>query len=145
MILGISVESVVTFPFSFLILLIWLISLFPWWIWLRVYQFCFFLFKESAFSSIALCNCFLYFIYFCSDLYSFFLLMLDFVCSSFSGCFRYKIRYFNLDFLVFFLDWYTDHYVLSFFVSYNSLHFKVYFVWYDYCYSNFLMISNSVE
>ena len=39
------------------------------------------------------------------------------------------------------LDWFLDHYVMSFFVSYNSLHFEVYFVWYKYCFPCFLLIS----
>ena len=33
------------------------------------------------------------------------------------------------------------YYVVSFFVSCNSLYFKVYFVWCEYCYSSFLLIS----
>ena len=46
---------------------------------------------------------------------------------------------------IFFLDWTFDNYVKSFFVSYNTLCFKVYFVWYEYCYSSFLMISICVK
>ena len=38
---------------------------------------------------------------------------------------------------IFFLDWSFDHYVLSTFVSFHSLCFKVYFVWNEYCYSCF--------
>ena len=38
-----------------------------------------------------------------------------------------------------------DHYVVSLFVSCNSLYFKVYFVWYEYCYSSFLLISLFME
>ena len=38
---------------------------------------------------------------------------------------------------IFFLDCSLDHYVLSFFVSCNSLYFKVYFVWYNFCYLTF--------
>ena len=38
-----------------------------------------------------------------------------------------------------------DHYVASFFVSCNSLHFKIYFVWYKYCYPSFLLISICME
>ena len=40
---------------------------------------------------------------------------------------------------IFFLDCSFNHYVMSFFVSYN-IYFKVYFVWYEYCYSGFLLI-----
>ena len=41
-----------------------------------------------------------------------------------------------------FLDWSLACYVvLLFLVSYISLYFKVYFVWYEYCYSDFLLIS----
>ena len=36
-----------------------------------------------------------------------------------------------------FLDWSLDHYVVSFFVSCNSLYFKVYFVWYENFYPAF--------
>ena len=36
-------------------------------------------------------------------------------------------------------------YVVSFFVSCNSLYFKVYFVWYEYCFSCFLLISIFME
>ena len=39
-----------------------------------------------------------------------------------------------------FLDWTFDHYVVSFFVSYNSPCFKVYSVWYGYYYAGFLTI-----
>ena len=31
-----------------------------------------------------------------------------------------------------------DHYVVSFLISCNILHFKVYFVWYEDCYTSFL-------
>ena len=34
--------------------------------------------------------------------------------------------------------WSVDHYVVSFLVSCNLLYFKVYFVWYEDCYSSFL-------
>ena len=37
-----------------------------------------------------------------------------------------------------FLDWSFDHYVVYFFVSFYSLCFKVYFIWYESCYSCFL-------
>ena len=42
------------------------------------------------------------------------------------------------------LDWFFDHYVLSF-VSCNSVYFKTYFGWYEYCYSSFLLISICME
>ena len=35
-----------------------------------------------------------------------------------------------------FLDWSFDHYVVSLLISCNSLYFKVYFIWYEYCYSS---------
>ena len=38
---------------------------------------------------------------------------------------------------IFFLDWSFDHYLVSF-VSFHRLYFKVYFIWYEYCYSCFL-------
>ena len=41
---------------------------------------------------------------------------------------------------VFLLDWSLDHYIVSFLISCN-LYFKVYFVWYEYCYSSFLFLS----
>ena len=34
----------------------------------------------------------------------------------------------------------TDHYVVSFLISCNILYFKVYFVWYEDCYSSFLLL-----
>ena len=40
-----------------------------------------------------------------------------------------------------FLDWSLDHYIVAFFVSYHGLYFKVYFVWYEYCYSCFILVS----
>ena len=36
-----------------------------------------------------------------------------------------------------FFDWSLDHYAVFFLVSCNSLYFKVYFVWYEYCYPAF--------
>ena len=39
------------------------------------------------------------------------------------------------------MDRYFDHYVVSFFVSFHSLCFKVYFIGYEYCYSCFLLVS----
>ena len=41
---------------------------------------------------------------------------------------------------VFLLDWSLDHYVASFLISCNLLHFKVCFVWYGDCYSSFLLL-----
>ena len=41
---------------------------------------------------------------------------------------------------VFLLDWSLDHYVVSFLISCNFLYFKVYFVWYEDCYSSFLFL-----
>ena len=46
---------------------------------------------------------------------------------------------------IFFLDWSFDHYVVSFFVSFHSLCLKVYFIWYEYCYSCFLLVSICME
>ena len=46
---------------------------------------------------------------------------------------------------IFFLDWSLDHYIVSSFVSCNSLYFKVYFVWYENCYSSFPLISICIE
>ena len=40
---------------------------------------------------------------------------------------------------VFLLDWSLDHHVVSFLMSCNLLYFKVYFVWYEDCYSSFLL------
>ena len=40
---------------------------------------------------------------------------------------------------VFLLDWSLDHYVVSFLISCN-LYLKVYFVWYEDCYSSFLLL-----
>ena len=41
---------------------------------------------------------------------------------------------------IFLLERSLDHYVISYFVFCNSLCFKVYFVWYRYCYPGFLLI-----
>ena len=46
---------------------------------------------------------------------------------------------------VFILDWSLDHYVVSFLVSCNLLYFKVYFVLYGDCYSNFLFLPICME
>ena len=46
---------------------------------------------------------------------------------------------------VFFLDWSLNHYVVSFTVSCNGLYFTVYFIWYEYCYPCFLLISICME
>ena len=62
--------------------------------------------QKNSFNFIHICYWFLpfYFIYFCSDLYDFFLLTLGFVCSSFSSCFRCKVRLLIWD-LSCFLRW----------------------------------------
>ena len=46
---------------------------------------------------------------------------------------------------VFLLDWSLDHYVVSFLISCNLLYFKVYFVWYEDCYSSFLLLPICME
>ena len=46
---------------------------------------------------------------------------------------------------VFLLDWFLDHYVVSFLISCNRLYFKVYFVWYEDCYSSFLLLPICME
>ena len=97
--------SVVISPFSFLILLICILSLF--FSSLAKSLSILFLLNEPAFSFIDLCYCFLCFcfIYFCSDFYAFFP-STDFVffCSSFSSCFKCRIRFFIWDFSCF-LRW----------------------------------------
>ena len=50
-----------------------------------------------------------------------------------------------LQLLYLLLDWSLDHYIVSFFVSCNNLYFKVYFVWYENCYSSFFLISIFME
>ena len=47
--------------------------------------------------------------------------------------------------IVFFLDWYLDHYAMSLFISENRLYFKVYVIWYEYYYFCFLLISFCIE
>ena len=89
MILCIFAVSVVIYPFSFLIFLIWILPFlfffFPRSVWLNVYQFC--LLKESTF--IVLCYCFLHF-YFISamNFLSFYWLWVLF----FSSCSRCEVR-----------------------------------------------------
>ena len=46
---------------------------------------------------------------------------------------------------LFLLDWSLDHYVVLFLVSCNLLYFKVCFVWYEDCYSSFLLLPICVE
>ena len=46
---------------------------------------------------------------------------------------------------IFFLGWSLDHYVVSFLVSCNSLYFDIYFVWCEYCYSSFHLVSICME
>ena len=43
------------------------------------------------------------------------------------------------------LYWSLDHYVVSFLISSNILYFKVYFVWYEDCYSSFLLLPLCME
>ena len=47
--------------------------------------------------------------------------------------------------IVIFLDLSIDHYVVLSFVSFHSLCFKVCFIWYEYCYSCFLLVSICME
>ena len=47
--------------------------------------------------------------------------------------------------LYFLLGLIFDHYVVSFFASFHSLCFKIYFILYEYCYSFFLLVSIWVE
>ena len=42
---------------------------------------------------------------------------------------------------IFFLDWSFDNDVVSFFVSFHGLYLKVCFMWYEYCYSCYLLVS----
>ena len=51
----------------------------------------------------------------------------------------------NYNFYVFLLDWTLDHYVVTFLISYNLLYFKVYFVWFEDCYSRFLLLPICME
>ena len=44
-----------------------------------------------------------------------------------------------------FLEQCLDHYVMSFFVSCNSVYFKIYFFCCKYCYPSFLLISTCME
>ena len=46
---------------------------------------------------------------------------------------------------VFLLYWSLDHYLVSFLISWNILYFKVYFVWYENCYSSFLLLPICME
>ena len=46
---------------------------------------------------------------------------------------------------ILFLDWCLDHYVAFFFVSCNNVYIKVYFIWYELWYSNFLLIPICME
>ena len=46
---------------------------------------------------------------------------------------------------VFLLDWSLDLYVGSFLISCNLLYFKIYFVWYEDCYSSFLLLPICME
>ena len=94
MTLCISVVSVSTY-FSFLILLIWSFS-FSWWVWLVVCQFCLsssqknkvlvlLIFAIVSFISFSLFLLWsLWFLSFCW--------LWGFFCSSFSSCFRYRVR-----------------------------------------------------
>ena len=38
---------------------------------------------------------------------------------------------------IYFLDWSSDYYVISFCISCNGHYFNVYVVWYEYCYPSF--------
>ena len=103
MILGMSVESVVAYPFSILIVLIWVFSLFILMSLAKGLSILFIFPKSQLFGSLNLCYCFhcLPFISALILMISFLLLILDFVCS-FSSCFRCKVRLFIWDFSCFF-------------------------------------------
>ena len=92
----ISVLSVVISPFSFLILFVWFFSLFSCWLWLIVCLF-YLSSQEPAFSFADFCYsllCF-FFIYFCPNfMISFLLVTLGFFISSFSSCFRCRVKLF---------------------------------------------------
>ena len=49
------------------------------------------------------------------------------------------------NFYVFLLDWFLDHYVVSFLISCSILYLKVSFVWYEDCYSSFLLLPVCME
>ena len=92
--LCISAVSVVTSPFSFLILLIWVFSLF-FLMSLASGLSILFIFSKNQLLVLLFCYCFLhfFFIYFWSDLYDFFpSANFGVFCSSFSNCFRCKLR-----------------------------------------------------
>ena len=97
MILCISVLSVVISPFSFLILLIWFFSFVSWWVWLMVCQFYFILSKKQLFALLIFAMVSFISFAFISALIcmiSFLLLTLGLFISSYSSCFRCRVRLF---------------------------------------------------
>ena len=67
-----------------------------------------------------------------------------FVCDLIFYVYRWLlclIHIYIYNYCIFFLDWSLDYSVMSFFISCYSLCFKIYFVWYKYCYSSFLLVS----
>ena len=67
------------------------------------------------------------------------------ICFMYRGCYIRcisYIRYIYVDkYKIIFVYWLFYHYVVSFFIFLYNLCFKVYFVWYEYCNSCFLVIS----
>ena len=98
MILCISVLSVVISPFSFLILLIWFFSLCFLLSLANGLSILFIFSKNQLFSFVDFCYgllCFFYFHLFLQFfMISFLILILRFFISSFSSCFRYRVRLF---------------------------------------------------
>ena len=87
----------VCFRFSLLSLLVWALSLFSWWVWLEVYQFCLTFQRVCSLFHWFFFN--LYFIYFCSDLYDLLpVLTLCFVCPLFSSSLK-NLFFFHLPLL----------------------------------------------
>ena len=66
------------------------------------------------------------------------------VCSVVANCYVLRCSYVGCidiyNCYVFLLDWSLDHYIVSFLISCNILYFKIYFVWYEDCYSSFFCL-----
>ena len=65
------------------------------------------------------------------------------VCLTYWGAPMLDAQIFTI--VVFLSDWSPDHFVVSFLISCNLLYFKVYFVWYEDCYSSFLLLPIFME
>ena len=85
------------------------------------------------------CLSFLLLLCYCQFLLLCLLVIVLYIECSYVGCIDIYHCY------VFLLDWSLYHYLVSYLISCNILYFKVYFVWYEDCYSSFPLLPICME